>query len=144
MYNLPADVQVSGIFTAASGRPYTPLAGADLNADGNGGAFPPDRARVNPASEATSVGRNSETTAGQLNVDLRVSKRIRFGRRVALEAILDAFNVFNRVNFVEDTNQSSFTIFGSGAFPSNSLPTYGRYTLTLPPRQVQLAGKISF
>lgn len=144
MYNLPADVQVSGIFTAASGRPYTPQAGADLNADGNGGAFPSDRARINPASEATSVGRNSETTATQYNVDLRVSKRIRFGRRVALEAILDAFNVFNRVNFVEDTNQSSFTIFGTGAFPSNPLPTYGRYTLTLPPRQVQLAGKISF
>jgi len=144
MYNLPADVQVSGIFTAASGRPYTPLAGADLNADGNGGAFPPDRARVNPASEATSVGRNSETTEAQYNVDLRVSKRIRFGRRVALEVILDAFNVFNRVNFVEDTNQSSFTIFGSGAYPSSPLSTYGRYTLTLPPRQVQLAGKISF
>ncbi len=144
MYNLPADVQVSGIFTAASGRPYTPLAGADLNADGNGGAFPPDRARVSPASEATSVGRNSETTASQYNVDLRVSKRIRLGRRVALEAILDVFNLFNRANFVEDTNQSSFTIFGTGAFPSSPLPTYGRYTLTLPPRQVQVAGKISF
>ena len=144
MYNLPAAVQVSGIITAASGRPYTPLAGADLNADGNGGAFPPDRARVNPASEATSVGRNSETTAAQYNVDLRVSKRIRFGRRGALDVILDAFNVFNRVNFVEDTNQSSFTIFGTGAYPSSPLPTYGRYTLTLPPRQVQLAGKISF
>ena len=135
---------MSGIFTAASGRPYTPLAGADLNADGNGGAFPSDRARVNPASEATSVGRNSETTAAQYNVDLRVSRKFKLGGRAAFEAILDAFNVFNRVNFVEDTNQSSFTIFGAGAFPSNPLPTYGRYTLTLPPRQVQLAGKISF
>jgi hypothetical protein len=144
MYNLPAGLQVSGIFTAASGRPYTPLAGADLNADGNGGAFPSDRARVNPASEATSVGRNSATTASQYSVDLRASKRIKLGRRVAVDAILDAFNLFNRANFVEDTNQSSFTIFGTGAFPSNPLPTYGRYTLTLPPRQLQLAAKISF
>ena len=52
--------------------------------------------------------------------------------------------MFNRTNFVEDTNQSSFTIFGTGAYPSSPLPTYGRYTLTLPPRQVQLAAKISF
>ena len=61
-----------------------------------------------------------------------------------VEAILDAFNVFNRVNFIEDTNQSSFAIFGTGAYPANPLPTYGRYTLTLPPRQLQIAAKITF
>jgi hypothetical protein len=48
------------------------------------------------------------------------------------------------VNFFEDTNQSSFTIFGAGAYPSSPLPTYGKYTQTLAPRQVQLAGKIIF
>ena len=64
--------------------------------DGNGGAFPPDRARRNPADESTSVGRNSETTAAQFNVDMRVSKRFRIGGNAAIEAILEAFNVFNR------------------------------------------------
>ena len=141
---LPWDLFVSAILTATSGRPFTPLAGADLNVDGNGGAFPPDRARTNPADEATSVGRNSETTEGYLGLDLRVSKRFRFGQRGSIEAILDVFNLFNRVNFFENTNQSSFTIFGAGAFPGSPLPTYGRYTETLPPRQVQLAAKISF
>ncbi len=144
VYMAPAAVQVSGILTAASGRPFTPLAGTDLNGDGNGGAFPSDRARVNPADESTSVGRNSATTAAQYNVDLRVSRKFKLGGRTAFEAILDVFNLFNRVNFFEDTNQSSFTIFGAGSYPSNPLPTYGRYTLTLPPRQVQLAGKITF
>jgi len=52
--------------------------------------------------------------------------------------------VFNQVNFIEDTNQSSFAIFGSGAFPNNPAPTYGKYTLTLPPRQIQIAAKVSF
>jgi len=141
---LPAAVQLSGIFTAASGRPYSPLAGADLNGDGNGGAFPSDRARVNPADESTSVGRNSETTAAQYNVDIRVSRKFKLGGGAAFEAIMDVFNLFNRVNFYEDTNQSSFAIFGGGAYPTTPLPTYGRYTLTLPPRQVQVAGKISF
>jgi hypothetical protein len=144
IYTLPADVQLSGIFTAASGRPFTPLAGADLNGDGNGGAFPSDRARTNPLDASTSVGRNSETAAAQYNLDARVSRKFGLGGHAAFEAILDVFNVFNRVNFFEDTNQSSFTIFGTGPYPSNPLPTYGRYTLTLPPRQVQLAGKLTF
>jgi len=144
LYMLPAAVQLSGIFTAASGRPYSPLAGADLNGDGNGGAFPSDRARVNPADESTSVGRNSETTAAQYNVDIRISRKFKLGGGAAFEAIMDVFNLFNRVNFYEDTNQSSFAIFGAGAYPTTPLPTYGRYTLTLPPRQVQVAGKISF
>jgi hypothetical protein len=58
--------------------------------------------------------------------------------------MLDAFNLFNRANFFENTNQGSFTIFGTGAYPSNPLPTYGLYTETLPPRQVQVAAKITF
>jgi hypothetical protein len=143
VYRMPWAVQLSGIVTAASGRPFTPLAGADLNGDGNAGQFPPDRARRNPADESTSVGRNSETTAGQLNVDMRASRSVRVGRGT-VEVILEAFNLFNRVNFSEDTNQSPFVVFGAGAFPSNPLPTYGKYTLTLPPRQVQLAAKFSF
>jgi hypothetical protein len=143
-YTLPFEIGLSAILTAASGRPFTPLAGLDLNGDGNGGAFPPDRARRNPLDPSTSVGRNSETTDAIVNLDLRVSKALPLGDRVRLDLIVDAFNLFNRVNFIEDTNQSSFAIFGAGAYPTAALPTYGRYTLTDPPRQVQLAAKISF
>jgi hypothetical protein len=144
VYEFPKKIQLSGIVTAASGRPFTPLAGADLNGDGNGGAFPPDRARVNPADEATSVGRNSESTAAQYTVDARLSRKFPLGTRAAVDLMLEAFNLFNRANFIEDTNQSSFVIFGTGAYPTNPLPTYGKYTLTLPPRQLQLAAKLSF
>ena len=137
-------VQLAGILTAGSGRPFTPLAGVDLNGDGNGGQFPPDRARRDPLDESTSVARNSGTTANQLNLDLRVSRKFRIRNGLAFEAIVDAFNLFNNVNFVEDTNQSSFAIFGSGAYPSTPLAAYGRYTLALPPRQVQLAARFTF
>jgi hypothetical protein len=143
-YSLPGELGVSAILTAASGRPFTPLAGLDLNGDGNGGAFPPDRARVNPLDPASSVGRNSESTDAIVSVDLRVSKALPLGGRTTLDLIVDVFNLFNRVNFIEDTNQSSFAIFGPGAYPAAPLPTYGRYTLTDPPRQIQLAAKISF
>jgi hypothetical protein len=143
-YRLPGQLGVSAIITAASGRPYTPLAGLDLNGDGNGGAFPPDRARRNPADPSSSVGRNSETTAAIANMDLRVSKLLPLAGAAQLELIFDVFNVFNRANFIEDTNQSSFAIFGSGAYPTAPAPSYGRYTLTDPPRQMQLAAKIGF
>jgi hypothetical protein len=148
VYRLPADIYVSSILTAASGRPFTPLAGFDWNGDGNGGAFPPDRARRTPGPTGTpavdSVGRNSETMDQQIIVDLRVSKKIRM-REAAIEGIFEVFNLFNRANFSEINN-----IFGGGAFPGQPMTdalgrvTYGNYEQALPPLQEQLAVKLSF
>lgn len=145
---LPYDIELSTIVTVASGRPYTPLAGFDWNGNGDGGSFPSDRARRTPGpipSEATdSVGRNSETTEKQVTVDARISKQFSMGR-VTLEAIVDAFNLLNRVNFSEINN-----VFGAGSFPdepqtdAQGRVTYGLYQGALPPRQVQLALKVSF
>jgi hypothetical protein len=148
LYRLPADIQLSSIVTAASGRPFTPLAGFDWNGDGNGGAFPPDRARRTPGPTGTpardSVGRNSETMDEQVIVDLRVSKRFRM-RESAIEGIFEVFNLLNRSNFSEINN-----IFGGGAFPNQPLTdaqgrvTYGRYEQALAPLQVQIAVKVTF
>ncbi len=139
MYQFPWQVQFSTIVTAASGRPYTPLIGADANGDGDGGAFPSDRARTNPADINTSVRRNSETMSGQVIVDTRLSKRFSLGGGRAFDAILDVFNVMDRTNYTEINN-----IFGAGAFPTNPVPTYGQYTEALPGRQIQLAAKVTF
>lgn len=145
LYQLPWGFNVSTIVTAASGRPYTPLAGADVNGDGDGGAFPSDRARTNPADPTTAVKRNSETMEGQFNVDARISKRFSFGTGFGFEAIVDVFNVFNRVNYTEINN-----IFGRGAFPGTPQTdalgrvTYGVYEQALPGRQIQLGAKVTF
>jgi hypothetical protein len=145
LYQFPWQVQFSTIVTAASGRPYTPLAGLDLNGDGDGGAFPADRARTNPADPNTSVRRNSATMKSQFIVDSRLSKRFTFGGTRGFDAIVDVFNLLNRANYTEINN-----IFGSGAFPTNPQKdaqgrvTYGRYTEALPGRQIQLAAKVTF
>jgi hypothetical protein len=144
MYQLPLGINFSTIITAASGRPYTPLAGADVNGDGDGGAFPSDRARRDPTAAATdtssTVGRNSETMKNQVVVDARLSKRFSFGSSgMAFEAIIDAFNLLDRTNYTEINN-----IFGRGAFPSAPLPTYGVYEQALPGRQIQIGAKLSF
>jgi outer membrane receptor for Fe3+-dicitrate len=144
VYLAPADIQLSAIVTIASGRPYTILAGADLNGDGNGGAFPPDRARRDPTSEASSVGRNSGTMPSQSVVDLRASRRFMFGERAYLEGIFEVFNLFNRTNYIETNNLSSAFIFGTGAYPTNPLPAFGKFTQAGPPRQIQLAVKVAF
>jgi hypothetical protein len=144
-YRLPFALQVSSIVTAASGRPFTPLAGADLNGDGDGGAFPPDRARRNPADPDSSVGRNSETMPRLVTVDVRLSKRIALRGRAAIVVLAEAFDLLNRSNFSEVN-----AVFGRGAFPAEpqrdaeGRVTYGLFEQALPPRQVQLAVRASF
>ena len=131
--------------TAASGRPFTPLAGADLNGDGDGGAFPPDRARRNPADPASSVGRNSGAMPSQMTVDARLSKRFAMPRGATIDVIAEAFNLFNRSNFSEVN-----PIFGRGMLPNDpqrdaqGRATYGLFEQALPPRQVQLALRVGF
>ena len=145
LYQLPAQFQFSTIVTYASGRPFTPLAGVDLNGDGDGGAFPSDRARVNPADPSTSVRRNSERMKSQFNVDARLGKHFSFGGGRGVEASVDVFNIFNRANFTDINN-----IFGTGPFPGSPQKdaqgrvTYGTYTAALPGRQVQLGAKVTF
>ena len=139
LYQFPWQVQFSTIITAASGRPFTPLFGSDKNGDGDGGAFPSDRARTDPNNIATSVARNSQTMRGQFNIDTRLSKRFSLGGHRAIDGMLDVFNLLDRTNYTEINN-----IFGAGAFPSTPLPTYGQYTQALPGRQMQLAVKLTF
>jgi hypothetical protein len=145
LYQFPWQIQFSTIVTAASGRPFTPLAGVDLNGDGDGGAFPSDRARTNPSDPSTAVRRNSQRMSSQLNVDTRLNKSFSVGGGRAIEAMIDVFNVTNRTNYTEINN-----IFGTGAFPSapqkdaQGRVTYGTYTEALPGRQIQLAAKFIF
>jgi uncharacterized membrane protein len=144
-YNLPLGIRAAAIATAASGRPFTPLAAVDLNGDGDGGAFPSDRARRNPADSGTSVGRNSETMPRQLTLDVRLAKRFTVRGRAAVEVLAEAFNLFNRSNFSEVNN-----IFGAGAYPgepardAQGRATYGLFEQALPARQVQLALRFTF
>ena len=136
---VPADVQLSSVVIIGSGRPYNILAGADLNGDGNGGAFPPDRARRVPTDPASSIDRNSATLPSYATVDLRVSRRFALGGSVSVDGILEVFNLFNRTNFTDVNN-----IFGTGAYPANPATTFGQFTQAGPPRQVQLALKFNF
>ena len=59
IYRLPQDIQVAGIFTAASGRPFTCWRAPTSTATATAAAFRPTGRAVNLADEATSVARNT-------------------------------------------------------------------------------------
>jgi hypothetical protein len=138
----PAGIQIAAVVTAGSGRPYTPLAGADLNGDG---LLFADRARTDVSDPATSVMRNSERLGNEFRADLRLLKRIGVSTSAALDVMVDIFNLFNRTNFTEVNN-----VFGPGSFPRDPVRdtvgrvTYGRYEKAAPPRQIQLAARLNF
>jgi Carboxypeptidase regulatory-like domain/TonB-dependent Receptor Plug Domain len=140
LYELPWSLQVSAVFSAGSGRPFTPRAGEDLNGDG----VLSDRARLVPADRLSSVGRNSALTEAQFNADLRLARTFKLAGG-SVEAIVEVFNVFDTANLVQPN-----AVFGRGAFPDQPLQDasgrslYGRYEKALAPRQVQLALKVGF
>jgi hypothetical protein len=139
---LPWRLQTSAILTAASGRPFTPRAGFDWNGNGESSN---DRARTDPANPASRVGRNSQVTQSQFNLDARLSRTFRFGPSTSLEIVCEVFNVLDNVNLVDVNN-----VFGPGAFPNQPARdeagrvTYGLYNKALAPRQMQLAIKVGF
>jgi hypothetical protein len=140
LYVAPRDLHLSAIVTVASGRPYTILAGADLNGDGDGGTIPgPDRARGNLVDPASSLGRNSGTMPAQATVDVRVMRRFRLAGRTGIDGLVEVFNLLNRTNYTEINN-----IFGTGAYPTNPSPTFGQFNQAGPPLQVQLAVRLNF
>lgn len=79
--------QVAGIFNAQTGQPYTALANADLNADGN-----------SRSERAPGFGRNTFTMPAIFSVDPRISRTFAFTERARLQLIAEAFNVLNHSN----------------------------------------------
>lgn len=140
--DLPWRLRLSGIAMWGSGRPYTALSGVDSNRNG---VAANDRARRDPADPASRVGRNGETLPATATVDARLSRTFALSRGVALELLVEAFNLLDRVNYSDVNN-----VFGPGAFPgdpqrdSSGRMTYGRYTKAYPPRQAQIAARLTF
>jgi hypothetical protein len=140
LQELPFGFQVSGIFTAGSGRPYNIIAGADLNRDGDATVSPgPDRARRNPDDPSTSVGRNTGRLPREHRLDVRVTKRLNPGMRSTFTLTVDVLNAFNVTNFT-DVNR----VFGTGPYPTGGAPTFGQYTQAGPPRQLQIGARWSY
>jgi hypothetical protein len=133
-----AGINIAPIFTYSSGHPFNLLLGFDANGDTQSNTDRPPFA-----------GRNTGRGPKYKSFDLRVSKELRFrpDSNYRVEGIVEAFNLFNRVNYFEVNNFVGTTplprydVEGSrNAKPAEPLG----FTSAFDPRQIQLGIKFKF
>jgi carboxypeptidase family protein len=80
--------QLSGIFTAETGQPYSALVNSDLNGDSN-----------SRTDRTPGVGRDTFYLPNFVSLDPRITKSIPITERVKAQLILEAYNSLNTTNF---------------------------------------------
>jgi hypothetical protein len=98
---MPAEITLGAVLDMNTGQPYEWTTGRDVNHDG--------MAIERPAG----IRRNALAGPGRSTLDLRLSRRLRFGRErpVSVTLSADAFNVFNQVNFTRMIGNESSPFF---------------------------------
>ena len=134
------NVELSGIATLQSARPFTIFVGFDANTD------------TNPVTDRVGVvGRNTYRGDTFRTLDLRLSRFFDLGNTSRrLQLMVEAFNLFDRVNINEvntvygapDFIGPVPRHFGDGA-PAPS-PFFGTPRNVFNPRQFQFAAKLTF
>jgi hypothetical protein len=117
-------VEAAYLYSYASAPPFNIQTGGDRNNDTN--------ANDRPAG----VGRNTGEGFAAASLDVRVSRSFAVHASHRLELMLEAFNVFNRANFLIPNNT-----IGTGPIPP---PAYGQPTAAGDPRQLQLGLRWTF
>jgi len=120
---------LSTLITYRSGTPTPITVGSDVNGDGNAST---DRPFVN----GKLLARNSFDGPDFMTVDARLSKIFTLVGRSRVQVLLEAFNLFNRVNY-----SSVNTVWGTGETPN---VTFGQFTEAADPRQLQIGFKVEF
>ncbi|HEY8562991.1 MAG TPA: TonB-dependent receptor [Pyrinomonadaceae bacterium] len=135
--------RLNGYFnTAAFVRscPVGALVAGALAACTNTGVGTVNNPLFDPANPFGNTTRNFLTGPGQKNVDVSLIKFIPFTERIRGEIRIEAFNVFNWVNYANPNNNVTFAI------PSNpQLSPFGKIDRAATgPRVVQLGFKLNF
>ncbi len=95
------------------------------------------------------VGRNTFQMKRTINMDLRLSKRVKFGDHYSVEALGEAFNIFNHQN-VTGVNSTGYFVGGTGSAPTLSFNApFGSVTnsnsnFAYTSRQVQIGFRFFF
>jgi carboxypeptidase family protein/TonB-dependent receptor-like protein len=113
VFQLPHGFQIAPIFEWSTPRPYSALAGGDLNGDGQAVL---DRACVGlgPAVKGCPmVSPNSFRGKALIQMDLRASKAFNFGERMKLQLIGEMFNLFNRDNSCNNVDTTFYDASGN-------------------------------
>jgi hypothetical protein len=130
--------QVSGIVRAGSGRPYTGTVTGDSGGDVNGDGVPGDR--------APGFGRNTYVGPGYASVDAGLQRSFRLSEHRRLSLGLQAFNVFNRANYLRPSTEyfTMTNVAGGTKRLDGPLPSFGKPFDATPSRQLQFALRFYF
>ncbi|HEV2615677.1 MAG TPA: hypothetical protein VGU63_03595, partial [Candidatus Acidoferrales bacterium] len=112
--------ELSGIFTAASGQPYSGFLGFDLNGDSN-----------RNTDRTPGLGRDTFYTPTFVSLDPRVTRNVNITERYKLQFIAEAFNVFNRAN-ITGVNQTQFNVVSGAACTGTTTNTFGECLKAVP------------
>jgi hypothetical protein len=85
------------------------------------------------------IPRNSGELSPFFSWSVRVSRDFRIGPHMHAQGLVEAFNLTNHTNVVTVNNN-----FGTGAYPTNPLPTFGQVTAVGDPRSFQFGVRLRF
>ena len=86
-----------------------------------------------PVVAGAFIPRNAGTGPDFFNLNVRLSRLFALGDRLRVTALIEGFNLTNRMNAVTINGT-----FGTGLYPVAPLPGFGRVTSTGEPRSLQL------
>jgi outer membrane receptor for ferrienterochelin and colicin len=121
---LPFDLWVSGVYRATSGVRFS-AAGTTRDYDGDG-IF---------SSRPVGTRRNEFTGPASHNVDLRIEKRLTFGRRYTAAALVEFFNL---------TNARNPRLIDNAWVDNAPGPNFGDIRVPLPGRETQIGFRLIF
>ena len=148
---LPAQFEVSATMRLNSGRPFTALAGSDLNKD--------SVLRDRPVLDGAVIGRNTYRNTGFSEVNLRVQRGFQLPGRVRAIVSLEVFNLFDADNVEVGSGNMTYgpgTVLQGGTLVTQPPPASfgqikdanGRYydnvVLRTSPRQAQIGVRFQF
>ncbi|RPI56996.1 MAG: TonB-dependent receptor [Acidobacteria bacterium] len=126
---LPYRLELSGALQAYSSLPFNVTSGV-TTIQGTAGR---------PIVNGEFIQRNMGVGSDFFSLSTRLSRAFRVTDRIALEGIVEAFNLTNRRNVImRNTN------FGPGQYPTHPSDSFGRMTAVGEPRTVQLAVRLRF
>ena len=147
---------IAPIVEFGSGRPFNILAVGDANGDLQSSNERPSvladgtlcQTGIDPncftgifPAEPT-LGRNMGITHSFFSVDMRLTRRVRFGERLSLDLIGEVFNLFNRFN--EASANPFYQVVNAWGERSGNGRYFSRPTSAFDPRQFQFGFKLNF
>ncbi len=132
-YSAPYQITIGGVATLASGTPFNITTGTT-----NGGDSGEETDR--PVVNGVVIARNSGQGSAIYSFDPFIERPFQLGDKAQLRLRMDAFNVFNRGNFVSFNGT-----YGNGL---TALPGLGTNSIglssQLTPREIQFSARVSF